>query len=148
MSCPLTPGLGAGIRGFVFLFVPKKVRESLRPKEAGRGLGLAAFCLVNTWAWHWLTSNPGHNSTSSTALWITGPEVLAADPNKHQAIGSDCYPTARRPLNLAAPAADGSLSRWLRSGGPCGPAHSIQKLQVRRGRGKGRRVRFERSGLG
>lgn len=60
LSCSLAPGLGSGICGVVFLFIPQESakKPGLGPKKAGRGLGLAVFCLLNTWARHWLTSNP------------------------------------------------------------------------------------------
>lgn len=93
-------------------------------------LGLAALCLVNTWAQRWRANSiPGKQirlQTTPGALGTVGPEVPAADPNMHQALGSYCYPTARRPLYLAAPEAGSVLSGWFQSPKPQdrGPASS------------------------
>ncbi|CAO2600602.1 hypothetical protein LEMLEM_LOCUS10388, partial [Lemmus lemmus] len=116
LSCPLAPGPEPGFVGSFFYPQESVKRTGLRPEEAGCGLG--TLCLVNTWAQCWrATSNPGKEIRlqldAPGAFGTAGPEVPAADPNKQQAMGSYCYPTARRALYLTIPEAESVFCGWL-----------------------------------
>lgn len=138
----------------LFFYPQESVKRSgLRREETG--CGLRTLCLMNTWSQCWrATSNPGKEIRlqldASGAFGTAGPEVPAADPNTHQAMGSYCYPTARRPLYLTIPEAGSVFSGWHMPPKPGTAVQPppLQALQVRQGREYGRGVKLERSGLG